>query len=678
VQTRFRQWNCLFGFFGHGLLITYIVIQFAGAAVASSITLAWDPNSEPHLAGYNVYRSNQSGSFPSTPLNGTLLRTTSFTDSTTASGTYYYVIRAVSASGGESASSNQVQVTVNSSTVNSAPTVSVGSNGTITLPATAILTATATDDGLPYGALTYTWSVISGTGVVFASPSSNRTQASFSVAGTYTLRVTVSDGQLSSTADVVVTVNAGKQSLAAPTGLTAQCGSNVKTFTVRWNAVAGATSYNVRVDDLANNVNGQWYTDGVDYSLDGYTQTSFTGSVIPGQAYTWLVQATNPSSGIGPSASGSFTCVDPASPMVSISAPLAGAMVSGITTVSASVSNNVNIAGVQFKLNDANLGAEVTTAPYSTLWDTTPFVGGSYSLSAVVRDVSGNQTTSAAVGVVIGVPAPSATAVTTPQVIPDVEQGQIRAGYHIVTPDPESAAPTPTVTFGMVNGGMVQAHTGMVPGLITTDASFVVEVMAEIGRSVGVAIVNPSGSTNTVTLTLRDTNGAIAGSPMTLSLKPYQQFAGFVHDLFSSDATGTEFHGSLRLQSSTPFAALGLRFSGGDFSTLPVTSATSVPNAPSRTFVDGSSASTPLAGTVGGLTALISPQFAMSGGWATQIALLNNNVSTITGRVDVFDTNGNPMAVNLNGAVQSTFTYSILPNGTFVLAPRDANGQPPF
>jgi hypothetical protein len=572
-----------------------------------------------------------------------------------------------------------VQLTVNSPTLNSAPAVSVGSNGTITLPATAILTATATDDGLPYGVLTYTWSVVSGTGVIFASPSSNRTQASFSVAGTYTLRVTVSDGQLSSTADVVVTVNANNQPLAAPR-LSARCGINLKTFTVSWDAVAGATSYNVRVDDLANNVNGQWYIGGVDYNLDGYAQTSFTGSVIPGETYTWSVQAVNPSSGTGPSASGIFTCIDTTSPMVSISAPSAGATVSGITTVSASAFDNVAVSGVQFKVNGVNLGPEITTAPYVISWDTTSLPNGSCSLSAVARDAAGNQTLSATVSVVTsnGRAAQSQLPITTPQLIPDVEQGQLRSGYLIVTPDPESAAPTATVTFGIVNGGMLQAHAGMAPELTSTDVSFFVDVMAEIGRSVGVAIVNPGSATNTVILTLRDTNGMIAGSPITLSLQPYQQFAGLVHDLFSSDATGTEFHGSLRLQSSTPFAALGLRFSGSDFSTLPFASATSVPSAPSRTFIDGSTANTPLAGTVGGLMALISPQYAMSGGWATQIALVNNNDSTIAGRVDVFDSTGNPMAANLNGAVQSTFTYSISANETFVLAPRDTNGKSPF
>src|SRR5215467_13003049 len=85
MQTRFSQRTWVLG-----VLFYLLTIQFAGAAFASSVTLAWDPNSESSIAGYNIYRSNQSGSYPSTPLNGTPLQTTSFTDSTTTSGIYYY------------------------------------------------------------------------------------------------------------------------------------------------------------------------------------------------------------------------------------------------------------------------------------------------------------------------------------------------------------------------------------------------------------------------------------------------------------------------------------------------------------------------------------------------------------------------------------------------------------
>jgi hypothetical protein len=58
--------------------------------------------------------------------------------------------------------------------------------------------------------------------------------------------------------------------------------------------------------------------------------------------------------------------------------------------------------------------------------------------------------------------------------------------------------------------------------------------------------------------------------------------------------------------------------------------------------------------------------------------LVNNTASTLSGRLDVFDTLGNPMAVTLNGETQSTFTYSIPAGGVFILAPRDSNGQSPL
>src|SRR5262245_65149734 len=76
----------------------------------------------------------------------------------------------------------------------------------ITVQTSAIPTSTATDDGLPNGILTYSWSVVSGTGVTLSSPTASSPQASCSAAGTNTLRVTVSDGQLSASADVIVTV----------------------------------------------------------------------------------------------------------------------------------------------------------------------------------------------------------------------------------------------------------------------------------------------------------------------------------------------------------------------------------------------------------------------------------------------------------------------------------------
>ena len=177
-----------------------------------------------------------------------------------------------------------------------------------------------------------------------------------------------------------------------------------------------------------------------------------------------------------------------------------------------------------------------------------------------------------------------------------------------------------------------------------------------IGRNLGIAIANPWRHSDATTLTLMDANGKAVGASVTLTLEPHQQTARFISDLFPADVIGTQFTGSIHLQGATPFAALGLRFSGTQFSTLPIVLA-SAPSAAST---------------------VVLPQFALGAGWATQVALVNAGGNTISGRIDVLDPSGNPLAVTLNGQTQSSFAYSIAPGASFVLAPRDVNGQSPF
>src|SRR5262249_23249201 len=92
-----------------------------------------------------------------------------------------------------------------------APVVNAGSNQAITLPSTAALKGTASDDGLPAAStLKTTWSTVSGPGTVtFANASALSTTASFSTSGSYVLRLTASDGSQSSSGDVTITVNPG-------------------------------------------------------------------------------------------------------------------------------------------------------------------------------------------------------------------------------------------------------------------------------------------------------------------------------------------------------------------------------------------------------------------------------------------------------------------------------------
>ena len=69
----------------------------------------------------------------------------------------------------------------------------------------------------------------------------------------------------------------------------------------------------VRVDYQANNnspyAEDSWYVPGSpDHYLDQYPTTSYTGSLVPGEAYSWWVHGANSVNGIGPAASGSFSC----------------------------------------------------------------------------------------------------------------------------------------------------------------------------------------------------------------------------------------------------------------------------------------------------------------------------------------------------------------------------------
>ena len=70
----------------------------------------------------------------------------------------------------------------------------------------------------------------------------------------------------------------------------------------------------------------------------------------------------------GPSNEASVAGVaDVTAPTVAITAPAGGSTVSGTISMTASASDNVGVAGVQFRLDGVNLGAEDTAAPYSVL-----------------------------------------------------------------------------------------------------------------------------------------------------------------------------------------------------------------------------------------------------------------------------------------------------------------------
>jgi len=152
--------------------------------------------------------------------------------------------------------SSPVTTWIKAESQNQAPVVSAGPNQTITLPINTVsLNGTATDDGLPNGTLIITWSVVSGPGTVtFFNPNEAVTQATFSAAGTYVLRLTANDTLLSTSATTTVMVNppldqppvvsAGpNQTITLPANIVTLNGSATDgglPLTTTWSVVSGA------------------------------------------------------------------------------------------------------------------------------------------------------------------------------------------------------------------------------------------------------------------------------------------------------------------------------------------------------------------------------------------------------------------------------------------------------
>jgi len=88
-------------------------------------------------------------------------------------------------------------------------------------------------------------------------------------------------------------------------------------------------------------------------------------------------------------------------PTVIVTSPMPNEVVFGTRTLTATATDDNGVAGVQFLVDGAPLGPEVTSAPYGVLWDTTSVLDGPHVLSAVARDTGGNQALAPSVPIMV-------------------------------------------------------------------------------------------------------------------------------------------------------------------------------------------------------------------------------------------------------------------------------------
>jgi hypothetical protein len=247
-------------------------------------------------------------------------------------------------------------------------------------------------------------------------------------------------------------------------------------------------------------------------------------------------------------------------------------------------------------------------------------------------------------------------------------QEPIQVGWAVITPTSVTTSGLVVFeTFGFTRALNDTSQAGILPSGLTTNSLVFVSSSGRLSRNVGVALVNPNNTPVTVTLTLRRDDGTAFATSINVNVPAMQQVSKFVTELFLG--LPADFIGTLTLTSTGPVGVVGLRFRGANFSTIPITNVS--PGGPVPLISPG----------IGGPTAgaVLLPQFAAGGGWATEIVMGNTGTSALTVRVDLFKSDGTPLTATLNNQTSSTFTNLSIPaGGVLVLSPRNNTGDSVF
>jgi hypothetical protein len=180
----------------------------------------------------------------------------------------------------------------------------------------------------------------------------------------------------------------------------------VGTVSLSWSAASdnvGVTKYNVYRSLTSG------FTPSAANRVAQVTSLNYVDSGLSAGTYYYLVTAQDAAGNVGPASNQASAVAgsDVTPPTVSLTSPSAGTTLSGVTTFTATASDNVGVAGVQFLLDGLPVGAEDMTAPYTLDWTSGTVPNGAHAVSARARDAAGNTTTSAAAAVTVSNAAPS-------------------------------------------------------------------------------------------------------------------------------------------------------------------------------------------------------------------------------------------------------------------------------
>jgi glucose/arabinose dehydrogenase len=257
-------------------------------------------------------------------------------------------------------------------------------------------TGTDTEDGtLPASA--FTWEIVFHHNThthEFIAPFSGVTSGTFTVPNTgetdadvwYRIHLTVKDsvGLTNQTYRDVVPNTATLSFATVPAGLAITLDSQPVT--------APFSSLNVVGMERTLGVVSPQTVNGIVYQFASWSDTGSATHVITTPAtdttYTATYQA-------GP---------DTIKPTVTITAPTAGATVSGTVTLAVDASDNVGVTRVKWFFGSAMIATDGDGVPWTKPWNSTTVANGSYKLIAKARDAAGNWGASKGISITVNNP----------------------------------------------------------------------------------------------------------------------------------------------------------------------------------------------------------------------------------------------------------------------------------
>jgi hypothetical protein len=152
---------------------------------------------------------------------------------------------------------------------------------------------------------------------------------------------------------------------------------------------------------------------GVQYLLDGQPlggliaalpySFNWDTTTVPNGNHWLAAQTSGPAGRIGTSPVVSVTVSNTSStpPTVTLTSPAGGSTVSGSVILSATAAGSSAISKVSFFVDNVQVGATLTAAPFVTYWDTLTASAGQHTITVSATDVTGNTGTSSPVTVTV-------------------------------------------------------------------------------------------------------------------------------------------------------------------------------------------------------------------------------------------------------------------------------------